>query len=139
MPYVQPTVSIFKIRYPEFEVVNNELVELVLAESILAVGECWLEKDRAKAQMLLSAHTLAMEGEPARSNALQTGGVVNSPSAGQMIELQDRDVKVKLSDKQAQIAENSGLGEQGKRFMQTTYGGEYYQLLRRNSSSMIVV
>lgn len=139
MSYTQPTVSTFKIRYPEFEIVNNELVTLVLGEAISAVGDGWLEKDRAKAQMLLAAHTLAMEGEPQRSNSMTNGGVANSPAIGQVIEMQDRDVKVKVSDKQAQISENSGLGEIGKGLMQTPYGKEYYLLLRRNTPSMCVV
>jgi len=139
MSYTQPTVSIFKIRHPEFANVNNELVSLVLNEAVSTVGDGWLEKDRAKAQMLLAAHTLAMEGEPQRSNSLSNGGVANSPALGQVIEMQDRDVKVKVSDKQQQVSENSSLGEIGKGFMQTSYGREYYLLLRRNAPSMCVV
>lgn len=139
MSYTAPTVKIFKLRFPEFAVVDNELVDLVLAESISAVGDGWLEKDRARAQMLLSAHTLAMEGEPARSQSLNDGGTVNSPVNGSIIEMKDRDVTVKLTDKASQISENSKLGDISKTYMQTPYGVDYYLLLGRNCSSVAVV
>mgnify|MGYP000574941932 CR=1 FL=1 len=139
MSYTPPTVTTFKARYPEFSVVQNELVKLVLDEAIAAVGDCWLEKDRAKAQSLLAAHTLVMEGEPQRSTQLANGGAVNSAALGSILELQDRDVKVKFADKSKDISENSGLGDIAKDYMQSPYGKEYYLLMGRNVPSMVVV
>jgi hypothetical protein len=139
MSYTMPTVTTFKARYPEFGVVQNELVQLVLDEAIATVGDCWLEKDRAKAQMLLAAHTLVMEGEPQRSTQLANGGTVNSAAIGQILELQDRDVKVKFSDKSQDVAQNSGLGDIARSYMLTPYGKEYYLILGRNVASVVVV
>lgn len=139
MSYSEPTIPLFKLRFPEFECVNNELVELVLADAISDVGDGWDDKDRARGQLLLAAHTLALEGEPARSRALDEGRTPNSPAAGQMIELQDRDVRVELSDKESNIAGSSNLGDLGRSYMQTPYGKDYYQLLKRNTGSFCVV
>jgi len=139
MPYIEPTASTFSIRYPEFACVDDALIQMILNDAISSVGDCWLEKDRAKAQMLLAAHTLSLEGEPQRSLAIENGGAVNNQSVGAIIEMQDRDVRVKFSDKQEQVAENSTLGAIGQGYMQTQYGKEYYLLLRRNAPSMMVV
>lgn len=139
MSYTAPTVTTFKARYPEFAVVGNELLKLVLDESIAAVGDCWLERDRAKAQSLLTAHTLSMEGEPSRSVQIANGGTVNGATVGTILEMQDRDVRVKFSDKSKDISENSRLGDIAKSYMLTSYGKEYYLLMGRNVTSMVVV
>lgn len=139
MAYIEPTAETFKIRFPEFGVVDSALVDLVLQDAFSAVGDNWLEKDRARGQMLLTAHMLTMEGEPSRSTSIANGETVNSAAAGPMIELQDRDVKVKLSDTSQQISEYSRLGDVSKAYMTNIYGREYYLLLGRNAPSMVVV
>ena len=118
MAYVQPTATIFKARHPEFTAVPDALVNLVLAEAINDVGETWYERDRARAQMLLTAHKLTMEGEPGRSNA-GAGAVVN----GTVKRSKVGDVEVEFSD--AVTGMQSG-------FRASIYGQQFESLMRKN-------
>lgn len=138
MPYTEPTVTTFKARYPEFSAVQNELVILVLNEAIVTVGDGWHEDDLAKAQSLLAAHSLVMEGEPQRSNAINNGGTANPGNVGPIIEMQDRDVRVKFANRLEITSGNSGLGDISQQYMQTQYGREYYLILCRNCDSVAV-
>lgn len=138
MPYTAPTVADFKARYPEFGPVPEPLLELVLNEAIATVGDGWHEDDRAKAQSLLAAHTLVMEGEPQRSTTIANGGTANAGNVGPILEMQDRDVRVKFANRLDSTSENSGLGDIGQSYMQSHYGREYYLLMLRNVDSVAV-
>lgn len=118
MSYVQPTAIVFKARFPEFTVVADVLVNLVLDEAIVQVGETWLERDRARAQMLLAAHTLTMEGEPQRStsgNGAAGSGLMVSRSVG--------DVSVTFANTSSASATGNGGSH---------YGKEFDRLMRKN-------
>lgn len=130
MPYVPPTATTLKARFPEFTPVSDTLVDLVLAEAIDAVGETWLERDRAKAQMYLAAHMLAMEGEPSRTTTGQgtgTTGAVKRRRVG--------DVETEF----AGAGGASGGATGGSGYLQTTYGRMYFDLLRKNFPAVAVV
>lgn len=121
MAYVAPTPTTFKARFPEFTPVSNDLIAVVLAEAIAQVGETWLERDRARAQMLLAAHTLTMEGEPGRSTSGQGGagtGTVKRRKVG--------DVEVEFNG----FGSTSSGGYNG--FGSTSYGQEFAALMRKN-------
>lgn len=138
MAYIEPTVETFKARYPEFSAVPNTLVNLVLNEAFVTVGDGWHEDDRAKAQSLLVAHSLAMEGEPQRSNALNSGGSSNPINVGPVVEMQDRDVRVKFANTLETTGRNSKLGDISQGYMQSHYGKEYYLLMCRNVDAVAV-
>ena len=135
MEYIRPTVERFKTRYPEFGIVSDEIVDEVLSDSISAVGPNWLDKDRARGQLLLTAHNLSCEGEPRRSQAINNGMPVNSSggSTGQVTEFRDRDAFVRFSDTGANLRQNNNRGESAKAYQRTHYGEQYYKLLRKNT------
>lgn len=130
MPYVPPTATTFKARYPEFAPVSDILVNLVLAEAIDAVGETWLERDRAKAQMYLAAHTLAMEGEPSRTTTGQGTG-----TTGPVKRFTVGDVTTEFAGAGA----SSGGATGGSGYLQTNYGRMYLESLRKNFPAVAVV
>jgi len=132
MSYTAPTTATFKARYPEFANVADSTLGLILGESIAVVGETWLERDRAKAQTLLCAHTLTMEGEPDRSNADSTGvsaqiGAVTSVDIGGA-------VKLSFSDRAV-----SGASGEAAEYNRTQYGARFLALMSRNFSGPVVV
>jgi hypothetical protein len=129
MAYVQPTPTTFKARYPEFVPVSDALIGLVLTESFAAVGDTWLERDRARAQMLWTAHTLTMEGEPGRTttgNSSAGTGVIKRRKVG--------DVEVEF----ATPGSSSG-GSIGNGFASTTYGQQFLALMRLNFPTALAV
>ena len=130
MPYVQPTAETFKARFTEYAPVSNALVNLILAEAFDAVGETWLERDRAKAQMYLAAHLLAMEGEPGRSTTGQGTG-----STGPVKRFKVGDVETEF----AGAGGSSGASSGASGYLQTQYGRMYLELLRKNFPPVAVV
>jgi hypothetical protein len=130
MAYVEPAAASFKIRFPEFSPVSDELIGLVLGEAINAVGSTWEEGERALAQMLLAAHSLTLEGEPGRTltGASAAGsGAVKSRSVG--------DVKVEFAGSGAGVissAKTLGLTD-------TSYGSRYLTIMRKNFSGPVAV
>jgi hypothetical protein len=131
MAYQTPTPATFKLRYPEFAAVSDALVQLVLDDAIADVGETWVEKDRARAQMLLTAHILTMEGEPGRTEDGASGA-----TAGTGIVKRD-----KVGDVETEFATPSASGAGGSlsAYASTFYGQQYLELLRRNFPAIAVV
>jgi hypothetical protein len=128
MAYTQPTPEIFKIRYPEFAPVSDALVGLIIDEAISQVGETWLEKDRARAQMLLAAHTLTMEGEPGRTT---TGA--STAGTGQI----KRD---KVGDTETEFAGSSAsVNGDPANYSATEYGRQFLLLMRKNFTGPVAV
>lgn len=127
MAYVEPTAETFKARYPEFSSVPDALVTLVLADAIADVGETWVERDRARAQMLLCAHMLTLEGWPARATGEGGGGASSGPVKREKV----GDVEVEY----AGVSGSTGLGAYGGSFASSIYGQQYWELLKRNFPS----
>lgn len=129
MAYTQPDVTKFKARYPEFVPVSDVLVGLVLAEAIEEVGDTWYERDRAKAQMLLTAHKLSIEGEPARTT---TGKGVGA--SGPVKRRKVGDVETEFAGV-GTSSNGSSFGGYGG----SIYGQEFFRLLKLNFPSPMVV
>lgn len=129
MPYVQPTAETFKVRYPEFVGVSDALISLEINDAVMSVGETWLERDRAKAQMLLVAHTLTLAGEPGRTN---TG--LSSAGTGAVKRFKVGDVETEFATPTAGAGQGS-LSTYGL----TAYGQQFAALLRLNFPSPWVV
>jgi len=137
MTYVTPTPELFKARFPEFTGVSSTLVGLMLSEAIERVGVTWLERDRARAQMYLTAHLLAMEGEPARSAAIANGG-----SGGETL-LNGAVKRRRVGDVETEFAgvssgDGSGSGAMAS-YGSTAYGRRFLELMRLNFPSVAAV
>ncbi|MBY5682648.1 DUF4054 domain-containing protein [Rhizobium leguminosarum] len=127
-----PTPTTFKARFPEFIAVSDALVQLVLNDAIDQVGDTWLERDRARAQMLLAAHILTMEGEPGRTENGSSGA-----TAGTGIIKRD-----KVGDVETEFAVPASSGSGGSAlsaYARTFYGQQYLELLRKNFPAVAVV
>jgi hypothetical protein len=129
MAYIQPDAATFKTRYPEFTAVSDALVGLLLSESIDDIGDTWLERDRARAQMLLAAHKLTLEGEPERT----TSGV---GAAGLGAIKRDR-----VGDVETEYAVSTNAAAEGSAawYASSFYGQRYYILLRKNFPAVAAV
>lgn len=128
MAYVAPTATTFKARYPEFAPVSDALVGLIIDEAIVQVGDTWLERDRARAQMLLAAHMLTVEGEPGRTTSGQ-----GSAGTGTVKRRKVGDVEVEFNG----FGSTSSGGFNG--FGSTSYGMQYYALMRQNFPAVAAV
>lgn len=129
MAYVTPTPATFKARYPEFTPVSDALVQLVLNDAIDAVGDTWFERDRARAQMLLAAHMLTVEGEPGRSTTGQGAGATGPVK------------RRKVGDVETEFAGTGGSAGDGSAsgYAATFYGQEFLSLMRKNFPPVAVV
>lgn len=124
------SVEMFRARYPEFAPVSDALISLVLSESLDSIGDTWLQKDRTKAQMLLAAHKLATEGEPARSSGNGGGG----STSGAVKRMKVGDVEVEY----AGFGSGSGSGA-ASGFASSVYGQRYLALMRLNFPGIVAV
>ena len=131
-----PTATTFKTRFPEFGPVSDDLVELVILEAVDAVGDNWLERDRTLARLLLTAHNLSMEGEPARSKSLAKGGAVQNAQSGPVTSFKDGDVAVTFGGTGSGA---SGTGSAEIEFGKTSYGARYLVLMRKNFPTAFAV
>lgn len=129
MAYQQPTPETFKARYPEFTPVSDNLIQLVLNDAFADVGETWLERDRARAQMLLAAHILTMEGEPGRTTTGQ-----GSAGTGFVKRRKVGDVETEFATPGASSGGGAASG-----YASTTYGQEFLLLMRKNFPAVAVV
>lgn len=129
MAYTPPTPASFKARYPEFAPVSDVLIQLVLQEAFDEVGDTWLERDRARAQMLLTAHKLTMEGEPGRSVSGQ-----GSAGTGTVRRRKVGDVEVEFATPGSGVGGFAATG-----YTATVYGQEFLALLKKNFPSPMVV
>lgn len=135
MPYVEPTVVDFKSRFPEFAPVSNALIQLMLNDAIERFGPTWVERDRAKAQMLLVAHMLTLEGEPARSSG--GGGSGGGASMGPVQRRKVGDVEVTFANPYS--GSGGGSGGLNDYYSMTAYGRLLLVLIRLNFPAIAVV
>lgn len=120
MAYVQPTPTTFKAKYPEFSAVSDATVQLYLDDAHIDVDEGWGD-NRARGEMLLAAHQLALAGLPGSLSGGGGAGGVSGPIK--------RD---KVGDSETEFF---GWGQAGGdtsngNFGLTTYGRLYYDLMR---------
>ena len=135
MPWTPPTVDTFKIRFPRFVNVDDELVEMLLEEAGNQVGETWVERDRTPAILYLTAHLLVMEGY----GVLTPGGNGSSPNtAGQLKRRKVGDVEVEYQNANEALGTgNGGMDRSG--YNLTPYGRQFLLIMRRNFPAVAVV
>ncbi len=75
MAYVQPTLEDFRLRFPELENVDDEVVDAALSDSFVQIGAGY-GKDQALAQMLWAADQMQW------SLDILAGGEIQSESVG---------------------------------------------------------
>ena len=121
MAYVQPTVSDFKARFPEFSTVDSIFIQLWLDDAYTRFGSTWYERDRALAQMLWVAHLLGIEGYGAGGSGqgAATNGGIKRRKVG--------DVEVEFNG----ISSSGGGSGGANEFLSSTQYGRMLALLTR--------
>jgi len=121
MPYIVPTATELKARYPEFESLDDGIVDDLISEASRFVDTGWSEPDYQPAIMALAAHLLVEDGFTGRPS--EAAGAVTSS---------------KLGDAQDSY---SGLGssEQSGEYTSTTYGRKYMRLRAVNCQGIILL
>lgn len=131
MAYVAPTPADLVLRFPEFDPVDDARIQLFLDDAILEVGESWLESDRARAQILLACHRLALAGEPARTLAGSSGSA--SATLGDVQSISVGQVSVSYGSRSAAGAGSISASDPVLReYLRTTYGVQYWEILTKN-------
>lgn len=126
----------FKARFPEFSAVSDVLVSMVLEEA--ASNTSWVEKDRIPAQLYLTAHLLALQGEPQRT-AAGAGGAGQSGLTGPMKRRKVGDVEVEYAGSGSGQSGGSGMGVVDTALLSTPYGRQYIVIRNRNFSGIMAV
>lgn len=139
MPYVAPTATSFKVRFPEFTPVADALINAIIAEQEPQVGESWLERDRAPALQYLVAHLLTVQGEPGRSIELAAGGSGAMAARGPMKRRKVGDTEVEFQTSAERLGLGGITGVDGSGYKLTMYGRQFLIYLRRNCTTMIAV
>jgi len=107
MSYTEPTVDTFHARFPEFDAIDDELIEFALADASRRVDKSWKEGDYDTAIFFLAAHFVQTG-----NGAYETGGL-RAVSLGS--------ISVTYADNANGIGVNT-----------TTYGTRYMELLIAN-------
>lgn len=137
MPYITPTATVFKARYPEFDAVSDTRVDVFVGEALHLVDETWVENDYQPAIMALAAHRLVMEGEPALSNGIPFNP---SPSqSGNIVRRRVGDVEVELESSSDNVSDRDKRSSFLLDLSKTPYGRRFTQLLRLNTVTWIAV
>lgn len=100
-------------RFPELTDIEPGLAQEVIDEAVERVGEHWPENLRARAQLYLAAHMLAVEGGTQRSVDDATTGQVSGMSEGQL----------SVQFKTTQVA-----SEGGSNYAETAYGRRFAEI-----------
>lgn len=136
-----PTASELKLRYTEFEPLDEARINIFIEEASRSVDDTWIEDDQKHAIMALTCHLMSLEGEP--SKTVNSGSSTVVSSGGVELYLKKRTV----GDTSNEYAETSGSvsngsGDSGSAendYQSTPYGAKFYKLLKLNHSGMRVV
>jgi hypothetical protein len=120
MSYIAPTRDEFIAAYPEFEDTDTTLIDNALSRAGRNVDTSWFEEDYQTGYMLYAAHLLAL-GEITADTGGQ-GGNIASESLG----------PISVSYNRGNVADPNGFGT-------TSYGSEYYNLLKQNRGGPRIV
>jgi hypothetical protein len=115
-------VVAFKSMFPQFEDVDDSVVQTALDEAALFVGEDWPPKEAQAATFYLAAHFLAS----AQAASAASGRVVTAETIGQ--------ISVTYA-----AAGTSGSSTAYPSLSTTNYGLMFLSLMRRNSPGIAVV
>jgi hypothetical protein len=111
MSYTDPTLDTFVTAFPEFEDVESDVFDPVLAAAKQTVDVSWSEGDYTRALMLVIAHILATSGSSGDA-------AISSESLGPL-----------------SMSYKSAVADGGT----TSYSNEFAIILRRNKPAIAVV
>lgn len=140
-----PTATDVTTRYPEFKQVDEARVEIFIEDASGHVDDTWTQRDQKKAIMALTAHMMTKEGEPANSISLAAGGSGTGAASNSGAEtfLKKRTVGDVSSEYEETASSKAGGGDtsssSGNDFKSTSYGEQYYRLLRLNFKAPVVI
>lgn len=142
----------FDIRFDEFAAVADAKVEAVIREamrSVLAQGtqatELWNEFDYQDAILYLTAHLLAVSGEPQRSQLAGTvgGGTAGAAAGSGLIKsAKVDDVQITFQDQTSSSTTTGGSGTGGTdsgEYDTSSYGRRFKQLLARSIPPVCII
>jgi hypothetical protein len=129
--YVPPTPEQFKTRFPVFEDMENDRVQLFLDEAMTSVDTSWVEADYARAIMYLAAHLIATDNS-------DEGAEIEIGPSGQG-QIASESFGGGLSVSYVNTAAVAGSLSASDKYGSTVYGRRYLALLRRNRRGPLVV
>lgn len=121
------TVEQFKVRFPEFAPVSSTLIALVLDEALAQVSSCLSDADRTRAQMLLTAHKLTLEGEPGRTTSGAGAGTTGAVK------------REKVGSLEVEYAGMGTSSSGGRNYDRTVYGQMYWEQFGYSFPAIMVV
>lgn len=125
MPYVVPTVTEFKTRFPIFSDKDDPIVQAVISEASNMVDKSWKEYDYQPAIMYLAAHLLATDNSD-EGSSVQVGA-----AGGRTIASESFGGGLSRSYTNSSFSQEGSLSADDQ-FGTTEYGRRYYALLKRN-------
>lgn len=125
MAYTLPTPADLKLRYSDFDALDDAVIQYWLTDAERGVDESWLEADYAPALIALAAHNLALGGLGVQASATADlpPGIVGMRIGTLGLNFDSAVTKAKAE------------GTWGA----TRYGVEYLRLLRLNKGGALVL
>ena len=126
MAYDIPTAAQLKARYPAFETVADDTVDIHITDAAASgVDQSWLETDYTKAVSALAAHFMATLG-------LEAVGEVEGYARQGLVGLKSGNFDVKINADKAKAASGGG-------FDATVYGQQHETLLQKNKGGPRII
>lgn len=133
MPYIKPTLTQFRTRFPVFDDADDALILMLIDEAEGQVSTEWTERDYQPAILYLAAHLLATD--PSLSG--EAGVVSTGPTGSENIKSESLGGGLSVS-----YGRDAGAGtdlSSSERYGATEYGRRYLALLRDNFPAIMVV
>lgn len=121
MAYTPATPAQLKQYYPAFASVPDATVQFWLDDARTTVTDCYDDDDRAKAEMALAAHNMAIRGIGGPAGG---GGSMASLAAAGVSSFKSASMSVDFETGRSSVAQWD--------YGATMYGSEYLLLLKRN-------
>lgn len=121
MSYTPATPAQLKAYYPAFADVADATIQFWLDDARELVTACYSDVDRAKAEMALAAHNMAIRGI---GGAAGGGGSMAGLAAAGVSSFKSASMSVQFN--------TGGDGKAKWEYGSTMYGSEYVRLRRRN-------
>lgn len=128
MPYLAPTPTDLKMRFPAFAGVPDPVIQGALDEAGGRVDLSWREVDYQPAMLLYAAHVMTLDG-------LGTGAEAEAAKAGMGGFKSFRSGQLSLDRGSAGSGSSAGAGG----LASTSYGARFLALLRFNHPPVLVV
>ena len=129
MAYEVPTTDDVKERFTRFADVDDDIIDILIAEAIRDIDTSWFEADYINGILYLVAHKMIME------DVLNESSPGFTQSSGEIISEKLGDASVTYSSTSA----NGSSGASGTDYSATVYGRRFLNLLKKNQPAILVV